>query len=1246
MRLKDKIIGVMLACFILLPGTVVWAAEEGKETVYFSEDFNSYEEGTQRFSDCSVNHKDNRYGVVKRTSTDKALEMSITTDKDMYVEKTFNTACTGSVLIEMEVCMQDYADTVKTVSVKNSSNTEWVLAKFMPGGALVLYDDSVVAGYMTGKYYKLAIGLDFEAKQMDVYFNGKKRVSNYPLPNAALENLALVRIQLASPKEYTTVYVDNWKIYSGRKPLSAEELAGSGGEDVGGNTNISDNDVSKAMADSVGMFMNKPNAYVHGRKTYISENRNIVPVWINGQAMIPVRFFGESIGGKVQWNGADSSVTLTYGDTEIKMTAGAEEFTVNGGKIALPEAVCMIGGTMFAPIYELCDVFELSLLCNEAGMVVFGPRQLDWTKDLALLRKISERYIYDDVTGEEIMALLEQKNPAQGHPRLILTEEKLSNIKTALANNEQIYTAAFASVKAEADGYLDTEPLSYQIADGVRLLPVSRGVLARVTALAAVYNITGEEKYAIRCRQEMISACSFADWHPYHFLDTAELACAIGFGYDWLYHWLSEEDKMFFRNAIVNKAVDRILDDFDGRSIHQSDQSNLLSRSSMWLKDYADNWRIVCCGGVSVASLAIADELGEEARMKCERVLGESLGYIKPVLSMFAPDGGYEEGITYWGYVSKYLSYYMGSFQTALGDDFGYGEAPGMRHTTDFVYAINGPAAKFAYHDNDGTETLIEPYVMFYAEKYDDYSAARPRLERILAGEGNIHDLLYYNPAFSSASEAQGDLDTLLSGVGVFTARSGWDDQAMYVGFHADEAYAGLSHDHLDGGEFVLQAMGEEFFVDLGKDNYNIPNYQCDAYRTRAEGHNTLVINPNGQKYDQTFAGWSEINQYVSKPRGAYAASDLSGLYSEYVQSAWRGVKLDNYRRTVTVQDEIVMKEPSELYWFAHTRAQIELSEDGKKAYLTLHGKTLLAEIAEGDGAVFSVMEAKPLPSSPNPAGQNQNNGYQKLTIHMTDVSSLNLSVIFNCYNGDYDPDSYSREFIPISQWSIPDGEYPAAHAQLEGISVNGEPLPGFDPDIYEYEMEITSKAELNPQITAQAVGKVEIRQPEAMAGKAYVSALGQGDTLKKGYEINFKLPAYIGTPEGKQAIRPKSVKASDVPQPENSPENTIDGKFDTRWSCSDICWIEYDLGDIYALNAVSLAFMDGDKRTAQFAIEISEDGRNYTRVFEGDALPTAGLETHEMLGADARFVRICCYGYNGSTKEWNSITECKIFVE
>jgi len=195
-------------------------------------------------------------------------------------------------------------------------------------------------------------------------------------------------------------------------------------------------------------------------------------------------------------------------------------------------------------------------------------------------------------------------------------------------------------------------------------------------------------------------------------------------------------------------------------------------------------------------------------------------------------------------------------------------------------------------------------------------------------------------------------------------------------------------------GSFVLDAMGENFFSDLGSDNYNIPNYYRDVYVFRAEGHNVFVINPDAG-YDQRFGGKASFSDWSINGEEAYASADLTDIYAEHVVSARRSIKLGNHRRTVMVQDEILMKRPSEFYWFAHTFAQIRISEDGKKAYLTRNGKILVAEILTGEGAVFSVMEAKPLPTSPNPPGQKSTEGVSKLTIHMTECSEVKLTVAF-----------------------------------------------------------------------------------------------------------------------------------------------------------------------------------------------------------------------------------------------------------
>ena len=48
--------------------------------------------------------------------------------------------------------------------------------------------------------------------------------------------------------------------------------------------------------DAVVLYLNKPNALVNGVKTYISEDRNVVPYREGATIYIPVRFVGEGIG--------------------------------------------------------------------------------------------------------------------------------------------------------------------------------------------------------------------------------------------------------------------------------------------------------------------------------------------------------------------------------------------------------------------------------------------------------------------------------------------------------------------------------------------------------------------------------------------------------------------------------------------------------------------------------------------------------------------------------------------------------------------------------------------------------------------------------------------------------------------------------------------------------------------------------------------------------------------------------------
>jgi hypothetical protein len=120
------------------------------------------------------------------------------------------------------------------------------------------------------------------------------------------------------------------------------------------------------------------------------------------------------------------------------------------------------------------------------------------------------------------------------HPRLFLHDSDLPALKRAIATDPFV-KQQFEDLKAYADQLLTTPADVYYIG-GVEntLLDTSRDMEARVFALAGVYRITGDTRYAERATQEMLAAAAFPDWYPTHFLDTGQMTATLGLGYAWL----------------------------------------------------------------------------------------------------------------------------------------------------------------------------------------------------------------------------------------------------------------------------------------------------------------------------------------------------------------------------------------------------------------------------------------------------------------------------------------------------------------------------------------------------------------------------------------------------------------------------------------------------------------------------------------------------------------------------------------
>src|SRR5699024_3917469 len=126
--------------------------------------------------------------------------------------------------------------------------------------------------------------------------------------------------------------------------------------------------------------------------------------------------------------------------------------------------------------------------------------------------------------------------------------------------------------------------------------------------------------------------------------------------------------------------------------------------------------------------------------------------------------------------------------------------------------------------------------------------------------------------------------------------------------------------------------------------------------------------------FQQDHKAMNEIVKYESKPKGGYAITDMTLAYSKNAKNDNRGLMLGANRSMLVIQDEIQTITTSDIWWFMHNKAHIEIVNDGKEAVLTQNGKKLKASFVLPDNETlqptFKVMDAEPLLTSPNPPGQ------------------------------------------------------------------------------------------------------------------------------------------------------------------------------------------------------------------------------------------------------------------------------------
>ena len=438
----------------------------------------------------------------------------------------------------------------------------------------------------------------------------------------------------------------------------------------------------------------------------------------------------------------------------------------------------------------------------------------------------------------------------------------------------------------------------------------------RIQLLCIGWLISSRPDYVTRAKAELQAMCGFPTWHPETFLATGRIAYGVAVAHDWLHGALDDGERATIEHALLDKAITPGFEQF--------------AANAFWIEvGHNWNWNLVCNTGLMLSALAVEHADPE----RTHRLFEQCLGSIVSGLAGYASDGGWPEGPGYWSLATEYLSYLLDALTGAFGSTLGLDQRPGVARSDRFRLHGGGPSGRlFNFADSEehqGGDWLLLWLAAHFGHPVDawfDRSGPKPPepMDLVWAGERP------HNPvAAQLATGAVFRAPTVCAAM----LRGSWTDpQASYVALKGGSNRPS-SHQHLDLGSFVVDALGHRWACDLGPDDYGIPDYfdpavRAQLYRTATIGHNCLVIDGACQPAAVT----APITAFDHTPALGLAIVDLSAAYPACAR-VLRGCFLVDGRHVVIVDEIAPGPVPIMVAWQMHTGATVTL--DGARATLS-----------------------------------------------------------------------------------------------------------------------------------------------------------------------------------------------------------------------------------------------------------------------------------------------------------------------
>lgn len=719
---------------------------------------------------------------------------------------------------------------------------------------------------------------------------------------------------------------------------------------------------------------------------------------------------------------------------------------VMGRDVNTAESIGYNGKTYYEPVAKNIYVYE-----RGGGFFAVSDNEI-FLKDSEHFLKMNDsadivyRYLqFDNPSAEDVLNDFEKNVSA--HPRVFFDIDDINYINKKIETGDALWKKAYNKDISYADDVISRYPVTASCSDSNKQTEASNLYKTLKNCIVA-YRITGNTKYSDKAIEKILTICEWKSaGNGTSNLTAGYLAMSFAMCYDAFYDLLTEDQCSIIKDGARKLILNDMVLAYKGAGG---------PGKMKWMK-MNDNFVGFISGGAAAFCAAFWDE--GDMKEDISFLLPNVIKSMEIAVSLYGPEGGFYEGAPYSEFMLEMLTQGVEGLIRCCGTDYGLGNEEGFSEAGSMFVYLTGSENQMNFHDTDSyfdrNGSFISPRVQYtylpfwFAMRYGkmlyselNYRKYELHPTTVYGGDNTlgIMSMFYYTKAkecSDSADMANAPLDRYFHNAEAGSFRSGFGHKnETFVGFHG--GYTGLTHDMLDIGEFVFESDGIPWAIDIGKDNYNLPKYfeRTDPsgnnitgyryYRKRPEGENCVVINPSVDPtgYDgQTVNAFAGLMFFRSDESAAMAAYDMSDVYSRDVKKYTRGYYFGDNRQTLLIQDEIELKDLSEIYWFMHTGTDIEIT-DSNTATLTKDGKSLRAEIyCNGGEFKLSAEEATPLKSSPvPPAAQSANNGVKKLTLHMQNASGKVVIAVKLIPGSAKETDGFKVR--DISKWDLPSDEY------------------------------------------------------------------------------------------------------------------------------------------------------------------------------------------------------------------------------